>query len=89
MRGLSIFGIVWHSLSLLCVIGFMEGDPMAAAGWGMFSALFGIGASIAYVSKFKAKNTDIIGELIKLKTALDAGAITEQEYTLKKLELSK
>ena len=89
MRGMTIFGIVWHSLSLVCLIGFMESNPDAAIGWGMFSALFGIGASVAYLGKFKAKSTDVLGEMIKLKAALDCGAITEQEYTLKKLELAK
>lgn len=89
MRALSIFGIVWHALAFVCLIGFMDSDPDAAIGWGMFSAMFGIGASIAYVSKFKAKSTDVYGELVKMKQALDMGAITQLEYDAKKAELSK
>jgi len=91
MKGLSIFGVVWHSLSLVCVIGFSDTDPLAAIGWGMFSALFGIGASVYYISQSKPK-TDPIAEMVKLnklKQALDSGAISQDVYNLKKMELSK
>ena len=86
MKGLSIFGIVWHALSFFCLAGFMDTNPEAAIGWGMFSALFGIGASVFYLSKSKAK-PDTYAELLKLKQLLDAGAITQDEYDLKKINL--
>ncbi len=88
MKALSIFGIVWHTLSLFCVIGFMDSDPQAAMGWGLFSAMFGIGASVVYTVKSK-KKPDIIHEMTKLKMALDSGAITQEIYDLKKMELAK
>ena len=32
---MSIIGIVWFSLSLLCIVGFMDEDMEEAAGWGI------------------------------------------------------
>ena len=87
MKALSISGLVLHVLSLFCVVGFMDSDTEAAMGWGIISALFGIGASIYYTSQ--SKKPDIIQEMTKLKMALDSGAITQEIYDLKKMELAK
>ena len=88
MKALSIAGLCWHVLSFFCIAAFMDNDIDAAIGWGVLSALFGIGASIYYISQSKPK-TDTLAEMIKLKQALDSGAITEDVYNLKKMELSK
>ena len=53
LKTLSIIGLIWFSLSLICVIGFMDSDPNAAMGWGMYAGLYGIALSI--VSLVKAR----------------------------------
>ena len=88
MRNLSIFSLCWHGLALICCIGFADSDPSASLGWGMLSALFGIGASIGFINNFKRK-PDLLTELYRLKVALDSGAISKEAYELKTLELSK
>jgi len=88
MKALSIIGICIHAFSFFCIAAFMETDIDAAIGWGVISAFFGIGASIYYVTQSK-KKPDIIQEMTKLKMALDSGAITQEIYDLKKMELAQ
>jgi len=53
VKVMSIIGIVFFSLSLVLVVAFAESDVEAAAGWGMFAAIYGVGYSITTLVKVK------------------------------------
>lgn len=53
VKTLSIIGMVFFGLCLLLVGAFAESDPEAAAGWGLFAILYGIGYSITTFVKVK------------------------------------
>lgn len=46
LKVMSIVGIVWFSLSFVCIAGFMESDIEASAGWGFLSTMYGIAYAI-------------------------------------------
>ncbi|WP_110654465.1 hypothetical protein [Salinicola halimionae] len=46
VKVMSLIGIVFFSLCLLFLLVCMESDVEAAAGWGMFATLYGIGFAI-------------------------------------------
>ncbi|MCC4307074.1 hypothetical protein LL252_00695 [Alcanivorax marinus] len=53
VKVLSIIGMVFFPLCLLLIGGFAESDTEAAAGWGLFATLYGIGYSITTFVKVK------------------------------------
>lgn len=54
VKTMSIIGMVFFPLCLILSSAFAESDVEAAAGWGVFAALYGIGYSITVF--FKTKN---------------------------------
>ncbi|MEC4727870.1 hypothetical protein HWQ46_20250 [Shewanella sp. D64] len=59
IKTMSIVGMVFFSLCLVLTIAFAETDLEAAAGWGMFAAMYGIGYSITVYIKIKGtQNTE-------------------------------
>ncbi|WP_108944148.1 hypothetical protein [Shewanella halifaxensis] len=53
IKTMSIIGIGFFSLCLILTAAFAETDLEAAAGWGMFAAIYGIGYSITAYIKTK------------------------------------
>ena len=51
MKVMSIIGIIWFSLSLICIAGFMNSDMEAAVGWGILGMLYAIPYSIVGLVK--------------------------------------
>jgi hypothetical protein len=90
MKSMSIIGIVWFTLSLLCIIGFYESDLEASAGWGMLGMLYAIPLSIvSLVNSKKAKNNNPYNELIKLSDLKEKGIISDEEFNAKKMDILK
>ncbi|OEG75169.1 hypothetical protein BEL05_02630 [Shewanella colwelliana] len=53
VKTMSIVGMGFFSLCLILTVAFAETDLEAAAGWGMFAAMYGIGYSITVYIKTK------------------------------------
>ena len=53
VKTMSIIGMVFFPLCLILSSAFAESDAEAAAGWGVFAALYGIGYSITAFVKTK------------------------------------
>ena len=89
---MSIIGIVWFSLSLLCIAGLLASDMEAAAGWGILGMLYAIPYSIVGLVKsnnVSKKETNVTQELIKLAELKEKGVLTEDEFQAKKIDLLK
>lgn len=87
MKTLSIIGIAWHSLSLLCVIAFYSSNLEASAGWGMLGLLYAIPYSIVGTVKSIKKSSTIRGdELMQLHELKEKGIISEIEFNAKKTQ---
>lgn len=56
MKVLSIIGIVWFSLSLICVVGLNNEMNEEAVGWGMLGLLYAIAYSIVGLIESNKKN---------------------------------
>lgn len=85
MKIMSIIGIVWFSLSLLCILAFYESDLEAAAGWGLLGMLYAVPLSIVGLVNSKDKqNSDSYNELLKLNELKEKGIISESEFNSKK-----
>ncbi|MDL3985672.1 MULTISPECIES: hypothetical protein [Shewanella] len=58
VKTMSIIGMVFFPLCLILASAFAEVDLEASAGWGIFSALYGIGYSITvFVQNKKLTNS--------------------------------
>lgn len=68
MKIMSIIGIVWFSLSLICILAFLESDIEASAGWGMLGMLYAIPLAIVGLVKSNKpkKELNVTAELDKL-----------------------
>ena len=86
---MSIIGIVWFSLSLICILPFSESDIEASAGWGMLGMLYAIPLAIAgLVKSNKPKNElNVTAELVKLSELKEKGILSEDEFQAKKKDL--
>lgn len=92
MKVMSIIGIVWFSLSLICIAAFLGSDSESAAGWGVLGMLYAIPYSIVGLvksSNASKKGTNITQELIKLAELKEKGILTEDEFQAKKIDLLK
>ncbi len=85
---MSIIGIAWFSLSLLCIFAFYETDLEAAAGWGLLGMLYAIPLSIVgLINSNKKQNNNSYYELLKLNELKEKGIISENEFNSKKNDL--
>jgi hypothetical protein len=84
MRIMSIIGIVWFSLSLICVLAFYNSDLGASAGWGMLGLLYAIPYSIVGLVKTKPSSRISSEELIHLHELKEKQILSESEFNAKK-----
>ena len=91
MKIMSIIGIVWFSLSLICIASFIESDLEASAGWGMLGMLYAIPlAIVGLVKSNKPKiESSVTQELLKLNELKEKGVVSEDEFQAKKKDLLK
>jgi hypothetical protein len=92
MKIMSIIGIVWFSLSLLCILAFLESDLEASAGWGMLGMLYAIPFAIVGLvksNKKENKEVSVMQELLKLNDLKEKGILSEDEFQAKKIDLLK
>jgi uncharacterized oligopeptide transporter (OPT) family protein len=89
MKIMSIIGIVWFSLSLICIFAFFESDLEASAGWGMLGMLYAIPLAIVGLVKSKKpdKELNVTAELLKLSELKEKGILSEDEFQAKKKDL--
>ena len=89
---MSIIGIVWFSLSLLCILAFINSDMEASAGWGLLGMLYALPyAIVGLVNSNKKTKTEksATQELIELAELKEKGILTEDEFQAKKIDLLK
>ncbi len=86
---MSIIGIVWFSLSLICILAFLESDIEASAGWGMLGMLYAIPLAIVGLVKSNKpkKELNVTAELVKLSELKEKGILSEDEFQAKKKDL--
>ena len=92
MKTMSIIGIVWFSLSFLCIALLIKQDVEAAAGWGILGMLYALPYSIVGLVKSKKssnKEINVTQELIKLSELKEKGVLTDDEFQAKKIDLLK
>lgn len=89
MKKMSIIGIVWFSLSLICILAFLESDIEASAGWGMLGMLYAIPLAIVGLVKSNKpkKELNVTAELVKLSELKEKGILSEDEFQAKKKDL--
>ncbi len=86
---MSIIGIVWFSLSLICILAFLESDIEASAGWGVLGMLYAIPLAIVGLVKSNKpkKELNVTAELVKLSELKEKGILSEDEFQAKKKDL--
>ncbi|MEJ6492522.1 MAG: SHOCT domain-containing protein [Flavobacteriales bacterium] len=92
MKVMSIIGIVWFSLSFICVVGFSNGMNDEAVGWGMLGMLYAIPYSIVGIVQSNKKNKiekSANQQLIELAELKEKGILSEDEFQAKKNDLLK
>jgi len=90
MKTMSIIGIVWFSISLLCILAFYETDLDASTGWGMLGMLYAIPYSIvSLINSNKIGENSSYNDLIKLNDLKEKGILSEDEFNSKKIDLLK
>ena len=92
MKIMSIIGIVWFSLSLICIFAFYETDLLASAGWGMLGLFYALPFAITSLiksNKRQDKEKNITQELIAMHELKEKGILSEDEFQTKKSELLK
>ncbi|HNV62040.1 MAG TPA: SHOCT domain-containing protein [Candidatus Cloacimonas acidaminovorans] len=89
MKIMSIIGIVWFSLSLICILAFLESDIEASAGWGMLGMLYAIPLAVVGLVKSNKpkKELNVTAELVKLSELKEKGILSEDEFQAKKKDL--
>ncbi|TRW49924.1 SHOCT domain-containing protein [Aliidiomarina halalkaliphila] len=84
---MSIIGVVWFSLSLICIFAFADTDIEAAVGWGLLGLAYAVPyAIVGVVTTKKKKETDASSteELLKLHELKEKNILTEDEFQAKK-----
>ncbi|NCC98712.1 MAG: SHOCT domain-containing protein [Bacteroidia bacterium] len=89
MKVMSIIGIVWFSLSLICVLAFRNSLNDEAAGWGMLGMLYAIPYSIVGLIMSNKTEKSTIQQLIELSELKEKGILSEDEFNAKKNDLLK
>ena len=94
MKVMSIIGIVWFSLSMLCVLGFSDSDPDASLGWGILGLIYAIAfAIVALVQSLKRPRhhqqpqQTVYDHLLQLNDLKEKNIITEEEFNHRKQSL--
>ena len=77
---MSIIGIVWFSLSFICVVGFSNGMNDEAVGWGMLGMLYAIPYSIVGIVQSNKKNKI---EKSANQQLIELAELKEKEFYLK------
>ena len=92
MRIMSIIGIVWFGISLICVVGFSINAKGAAVGWGMLGLLYAIPYSIVGLIQSSTKRQtekSTTQRLIELAELKEKGILSEDEFQAMKIDLLK
>ena len=93
MKVMSIIGIIWFSFCLLiCTITLLGDDLQASAKYGIAGILYAIPLAIvglAVPNKKKKTEINVSQELLKLFELKEKGALTEDEFQAKKIDLLK
>jgi hypothetical protein len=92
MKVMAIIGIVWFSLSLLCMSSFQNGMNDEALGWGYLGMFFALPLAIVVLVQTNKKGLsekNLTNELIKLKELKDNGILNDNEFESMKLNLLK
>ena len=55
LRVLGIIGIVFTVICFICICVFLETDPSASAGWGMYGLMYMLALSIVACVQGKSK----------------------------------
>lgn len=90
MKAMSIIGIIWFSLSLICIVALIESNLQAATGWGILGLLYAIPyAIVGLVVSIKKSKSTVTQELLNLSSLKEKGVLTDDEFQAKKLDLLK
>lgn len=92
MKTMSIIGIVWFSLSFICIAALSRFDVRAAAGWGILGMLYAIPYSIVGLVKSNKKSDkemNMTQKLIELSELKGKGLLSEDEFYAQKTDLLK
>ncbi len=87
---MSIIGIIWFSLTFLCIVGLQDSDTEGAIGWGFLGVLYALPFSIVCLVKSinsEKSKVSISQELLLLHELKEKGIITEGEFQYQKSEL--
>jgi predicted membrane protein len=90
LKVLSIIGIIYFALCLLCILLLASGsDYFASSGWGLLAVFYAIPFSIVTLvvsakSKTEDTGSSISDRLVEIHDLKEKGILTEQEYLTQK-----
>jgi hypothetical protein len=90
MKVMAIIGIVWFSISILCIGEFQNSLNDEAVGWGYLGLLYAIPFAIVVLVQTNKKETpdkNVTQELLKLNELKEKGILSEDEFQSMKLNL--
>jgi len=90
MKVMAIIGIVWFSLSILCIGSFQNSLNDEAVGWGYLGLLYAIPFSIVVLVQTNKKEIpykNVTQELLKLSELKEKGILSEEEFQTLKFNL--
>jgi len=90
MKVMAIIGIVWFSISILCLVSFNNSLNDEAVGWGFLALLYALPFSIVVLVQTNKKETpdkNVTQELLKLNELKEKGILSEEEFQSIKLNL--
>ena len=90
MKVMAIIGIVWFSISILCIDSFQNSLNDEAVGWGYLGLLYAIPFAIVVLVQTNKKETpdkNVTQELLKLNELKEKGILSEDEFQSMKLNL--
>ena len=90
MKVMAIIGIVWFSISILCIGSLQNSLNDEAVGWGYLGLLYAIPFAIVVLVQTNKKETpdkNVTQELLKLNELKEKGILSEDEFQSMKLNL--
>ena len=90
MKVMAMIGIVWFSLSILCIGSFQNNRNNEAVGWGYLGLLYAIPFAFVVLVQTSEKETpdkNVTQELLKLNELKEKGILSEDEFQSMKLNL--